>query len=47
MTWIVRLYIGGKTFEEEVYAANMADARRAALARNPSAKVLGATVKFK
>jgi len=47
MTWIVKLYIGGKVFEEEVIAANMADARRAALSRNPSAKVMGATVKFK
>lgn len=47
MKWIVEMYVGGKVFKEEVYAANMADARRTALARNPSAKVISTNVSFK
>jgi len=46
MTYIVRLYVAGKVFEEEVIAANPQDARETALARNPTAKVMGVTVKF-
>ena len=46
MKWIVEMYVGGKTFKEEVYAANMADARRTAIARNPTAKVMSVNVKL-
>ena len=34
------LYAGGKTFEEVVHVARFEDAKRTALARNPSAKVV-------
>tara|TARA_B100001142_G_scaffold319168_1_gene362306 strand:+ start:2001 stop:2144 length:144 start_codon:yes stop_codon:yes gene_type:complete len=46
MTFLVKLYVAGTVFEEEVIAANPQDARRTALARNPSAKVMGVNVKF-
>lgn len=46
MTFIVKLYVGGKMFEEEVQAVNQRDARETALARNPKAKVMGVNVKF-
>ena len=46
MTYVVKLYVGGKVFEEEVQAVNQRDARETALARNPKAKVVGVNVKF-
>jgi len=46
MKWLVEMYVAGRTFKEEVYAANAADARRTALARNPTAKIIGVNVKF-
>tara|TARA_Y100000768_G_C23807006_1_gene599977 strand:- start:62 stop:265 length:204 start_codon:yes stop_codon:yes gene_type:complete len=41
MKWKVQLYVSGKVFYEEVYAANREDAKNTALARNPSAKLMG------
>jgi hypothetical protein len=46
MTYVVKLYVGGKVFEEEVQATNPKDARETALARNPKAKVVGVNVRF-
>jgi hypothetical protein len=46
MTFVVKLYVGGKVFEEEVQAVNPQDARETALARNPKAKVIGVNVRF-
>jgi len=46
MTFVVKLYVGGKVFEEEVQATNPQDARETALARNPKAKVMGVNVRF-
>lgn len=46
MTYVVKLYVGGKVFDEEVQATNPQDARQTALARNPYAKVVGVNVKF-
>jgi hypothetical protein len=46
MTYVVKLYVGGKVFEEEVQAVNQQDARETALARNPKAKVIGVNVRF-
>lgn len=45
--YVVQMYVGGKVFNEEVYATNPKDARETALARNPKAKVLGVNVSFK
>lgn len=42
----VKLYVGGKVFEEIVEAVNYQDARETALARNPKAKVVGVTAVF-
>ena len=36
----VTLYVSGKTFEEIVHVAKFEEAKRTALARNPSAKVV-------
>ena len=47
MTYIVKMYAAGKTFEEKVIAANPQDARTTALARNPTATVMGVTVSYK
>jgi hypothetical protein len=47
MKYEVQLYIGGKVFKEEVQATNPRDARETALARNPTAKVVGVNVSFK
>ena len=47
MKYIVDLYVGGKVFKEEVYAINPKDARETALARNPTAKVVGVNVSFR
>ena len=46
MTYVVKLYVGGKVFEEEVQAVNQQNARETALARNPKAKIVGVNVKF-
>jgi hypothetical protein len=46
MKYKVQLYIGGKVFYEEVYANDQKDARETALARNPTAKVIGVNVSF-
>jgi hypothetical protein len=43
----VKLYIVGKVFTETVEARNYQDARETALARNPTAKVIGVNVVFK
>ena len=42
----VQLYVAGKVFDEIVDARDYEDARRTALARNPSAKVIGVTAVF-
>jgi hypothetical protein len=47
MKYIVELYVGGKVFKEEVYATNPKDARETALARNPTAKVVGVNPTFR
>ena len=47
MKWEVKLYIGGTIFEEIVIARNMTDARKTALARNPTARVISCTATFK
>jgi hypothetical protein len=46
MIYVVKLYVGGKVFNEEVIATDMKDARETALARNPKATVMGVNVKF-
>jgi len=46
MKYEVKLYVGGKVFTEEVQAANYQDARKTALARNPTAKVMGVNPLF-
>ena len=46
MKWEVKLYIGGTIFEEIVIARNMNDARKTALARNPTARVVSVNAKF-
>jgi hypothetical protein len=47
MIYLVKLYVGGTTWDEEVIATNPKDARETALARNPKAKVMGVNVSFK
>jgi len=47
MKFIVDLYVGGKVFKEQVQANNSKDARETALARNPTAKVIGINVSFR
>ena len=42
----VQLYVAGKVFYETVEARDYKDARETALARNPSAKVVGVTAVF-
>jgi hypothetical protein len=42
----VQLYVAGKVFDEIVEARDYEDAKRTALARNPSAKVIGVTAVF-
>jgi hypothetical protein len=42
----VQLFVAGKVFDEIVEAKDYQDARRTALARNPSAKVIGVTAVF-
>ena len=47
MKYEVKLYVGGKVFTEEVQANDQKAARETALARNPTAKVVGVNVSFK
>ena len=42
----VQLFIAGKVFDEIVEARNYEDAKRTAIARNPTAKVIGVTAVF-
>jgi hypothetical protein len=42
----VQLFVAGKVFDEIVEAKDYNDAKRTALARNPSAKVIGVTAVF-
>ena len=42
----VKLYVGGKVFNEVVEAVNYQDARETALARNPTARVVSVNAKF-
>jgi len=42
----VQLFVAGKVFDEIVEAKDYNDAKRTAIARNPSAKVIGVTAVF-
>ena len=42
----VTLYVAGKVFSETVEARDYEDARRTAVARNPTAKVVSVTAVF-
>jgi hypothetical protein len=42
----VQLYVAGKVFDEIVEARDYQDAKRTALSRNPTAKVIGVTAVF-
>ena len=42
----VTLYVAGKLFDEIVQARDYEDAKRTALARNPTAKVVSVTAVF-
>ena len=41
MKWEVKLYVGGTVFNEEVRAVNREDAKTPALARYPTARLIG------
>jgi len=41
MKWNVKLYVGGQVFTESVNAINYQDAKETALARNPTARLIG------
>ena len=41
MKWEVKLYVGGTVFYVEVRAVNMQYAKTTALARNPTARIIG------
>jgi hypothetical protein len=43
----VTLYLSGTVFKEQVVARNYEEARQTAIARNPTAKVVGVTAVFK
>ena len=47
MLWEVKLYVGGKVFEEKVHAVDRNNAIDTAKARNPHAKVIGVNPVFK
>jgi hypothetical protein len=47
MKYEVKLYQGGRTFVEEVYAPDPKSAKETAQVRNPSCKVIGVNVSFK
>jgi hypothetical protein len=42
----VQLFVSGKVFDEIVEARDYQDAKKTALARNPTAKVIGVTAVF-
>ena len=42
----VQLYVAGKVFDEIVEARDYDDAKRTAIARNPTAKVISVTAVF-
>jgi hypothetical protein len=42
----VQLYVAGKVFDEIVEAKDYQDAKKTALARNPTAKIVGVTAVF-
>jgi hypothetical protein len=42
----VQLFVAGKIFDEIVEARDYQDAKRTAIARNPSAKVISVTAVF-
>ena len=44
MKWDVKLYVAGTMFVEQVHAVNMQDARKTALARNPTATIVSVTI---
>ena len=46
MKCVVKLYVAGKVFEEVVNAINYDDAKKTAIARNPTSRVIGVNVKF-
>jgi hypothetical protein len=43
----VTLYVSGTVFKEQVIARNYEEARQTALARNPTAKIVGVNAVFK
>lgn len=43
----VQLYVAGKVFDEIVEARDYDDAKRTAISRNPSARVIGVTAVFR
>jgi hypothetical protein len=43
----VKLWVAGKVFTETVEARNYQDAKETALARNPTARVVGVNAVFK
>ena len=47
MKWAVKLYVGGKLFEEKVHAVNFQDGKETALARNPKARVISVNPTYK
>lgn len=44
MKWKVTLYVAGRVFHEVVVARDYDDAKRTALARNPTASVISVNV---
>ena len=42
----VTLFVAGKVFDELVYAANYDDAKKTAIARNPTATIISVNVKL-
>ena len=44
MKWDVKLFVSGTMFVEQVHAVNMQDARKTALARNPTATIVSVTI---
>ena len=46
MKWEVKLYVAGQVFTEEVIARDPNDAKKTALARNPTATIVGVNAKF-
>ena len=46
MTCEVKLFVAGKVFTETVHARDYEDARKTALARNPTARVLGVNARL-